>query len=157
MVDALTVLQVSGDQLLLALENGVSQYPRHEGRFPQVSGLSFIFDPSQPGGRRVQSASVNGEPLQRTKRYRLCTKGYVACGKDGYDVLRNAEVLVNQEEGPILSSIVRNHFCACAHSKDNPDGSKSSWAYVTFISDLRHLLLIFLCFPSEDWMESSAR
>lgn len=58
MVDALTVLQVTGEQLVQALENGVSQYPKHEGRFPQVSGLSFSFDPSQPSGRRVVPASV---------------------------------------------------------------------------------------------------
>jgi hypothetical protein len=28
--------QVTGEQLLGALENGVSQWPKHEGRFPQV-------------------------------------------------------------------------------------------------------------------------
>jgi 5'-nucleotidase len=48
MCDALVVLQVTGWQLRVALENGVSQYPRLEGRFPQVSGVSFTFDASLP-------------------------------------------------------------------------------------------------------------
>ncbi len=41
-----------------ALENGVSQWPKLEGRFPQVSGLKFSFDPSKPPGSRVVPGSV---------------------------------------------------------------------------------------------------
>jgi 5'-nucleotidase len=37
MQDPLVVLQVSGEQLHQVLENSVSQYPKLEGRFPQVS------------------------------------------------------------------------------------------------------------------------
>lgn len=36
MMDETIVIEVTGQQLLTALENGVSQYPVHEGRFPQV-------------------------------------------------------------------------------------------------------------------------
>nr|KAG5707492.1 hypothetical protein BaRGS_011996 [Batillaria attramentaria] len=39
--DPLVVIRVSGRQLILALENGVGQYPKKEGRFPQVAGISF--------------------------------------------------------------------------------------------------------------------
>lgn len=37
MLDETVVLQATGQQLLEALENGVSTYPKLEGRFPQVS------------------------------------------------------------------------------------------------------------------------
>ncbi len=69
MVDALTVLRISGQQLLAALENGVCQYPRLEGRFPQVSGLSFIFNPKNPSGHRIltESVRVNGLKLDYGK------------------------------------------------------------------------------------------
>lgn len=129
MVDALTVLEVTGQQVLEALENGVSQYPKHEGRFPQVSGISFSFDPAQPSGRRVVEGSVRvgGEALQLSRTYQLCTKGYIALGKDGYDVFRRAKVLLNYEEGPILNSIVRNYFTSCLKSKDCPDGPTTSY------------------------------
>ena len=46
MLDPLVLLDVTGDQLCQALENGVSQWPKLEGRFPQVSlsrGLSKHF------------------------------------------------------------------------------------------------------------------
>ena len=115
MVDPLWKIEVTGTQVLLALENGVSQYPRLEGRFPQVSGISFTFDPSQPSGSRVSENSVviGGERLQRNKTYTLCTKGYIAAGKDGYDVFRNAKTLLDHEAGIILNSVVRNHFQSC--------------------------------------------
>lgn len=44
---------LEGEQLHKALENGVSQYPKLEGRFPQVSGMTFVFDPDKPPGQRV--------------------------------------------------------------------------------------------------------
>ena len=115
MVDSLTLLELTGKQLITALENGVSQYPRHEGRFPQVSGISFSFDPSQTIGQRVipDGVYVGGKALVMNETYKLCTKGYIAAGKDGYDVFRDCEILITEEEGPILGAIVRNHFAMC--------------------------------------------
>ena len=42
-----------GAVLCEALENSVSMYPRLAGRFPQVAGMSFVFDPDKPVGQRV--------------------------------------------------------------------------------------------------------
>ena len=47
----------AGEDLLKALENGVCMYPKLEGRFPQVAGMSFAFDPSKPPGSRVSFLS----------------------------------------------------------------------------------------------------
>ena len=135
MVDPLAILEVTGRQLVAALENGVSQYPKHEGRFPQVSGIRFSFDPSQPMGGRVlaHSVCVNGTPVEPDHPYRLCTKGYLATGKDGYEVFKEARVLVRQEEGPILDAIIASYLqevndaaCAsksgCGHIRPQVDG-----------------------------------
>ena len=63
--DPVLVLRVTGRILHQVLENGVSQYPKLEGRFPQVGGVAFAFDPSKPGGSRIEASSikVQGEPL----------------------------------------------------------------------------------------------
>lgn len=45
-----------------------------------------------------------------SKTYRLCTKSYLAKGKDGYDCLSGCEVIVNEDDGPQLSTIIQNHF-----------------------------------------------
>ena len=63
------LFMVSGDQIIEALENGVSQYPKLEGRFPQVSGLTFGFDPTLTPGCRVDQSSITigGEHLDKNK------------------------------------------------------------------------------------------
>jgi 5'-nucleotidase len=56
----------------------------------QVAGIRFSFDPSLPAGQRVVPGSVEvaGAPLDPERSYRVATKGYMADGKDGYDVLK---------------------------------------------------------------------
>lgn len=53
MRDPLVVLEVTGRQLLDTLTNAVSAYPKLEGRFVQVAGISFAFDPSKAPALRV--------------------------------------------------------------------------------------------------------
>jgi 5'-nucleotidase len=120
MIDPLVLLEVTGPQLLKCLENGVSQYPKLEGRFPQVSGISFAFDPEKPSGMRVDATFVkigdhylDMDPKSK-KKYRLVTKAYLGNGKDGYDVLANCKQLIDEENGPTLAYAVQNHFAALA-------------------------------------------
>ena len=114
MMDALVLLDVDGDQLHQALENGVSQWPKLEGRFPQVSGITFAFDPSKPPGHRVDPdyVKVGDEYLDKTQQYKLVTKSYLATGKDGYDALAKGTILVDDECAPNLTNAVQNHFKA---------------------------------------------
>ncbi|XP_035221004.1 trifunctional nucleotide phosphoesterase protein YfkN-like isoform X2 [Stegodyphus dumicola] len=114
MMDSLLVISVSGEQLYKALENGVSQYPKLEGRFPQVAGIQFAFDPTKPPGQRIdpQYIKVGDEYLDFSQNYRLVTKSYLCQGKDGYDCLKNSKTLLTEEECPELCTIVQNHFHA---------------------------------------------
>merc|ERR1719348_722901 len=114
MMDPLVLLDVTGEQLCQALENGVSQWPKLEGRFPQVSGITFAFDPSQPAGSRVDPryVKIGDEYVCAHQHYKLVTKAYLALGKDGYDALALAPVLVDEECAPNLTSAVQNHFQA---------------------------------------------
>lgn len=120
MIDPLVLLEVTGPQIVACLENGVSQYPKLEGRFPQVSGVSFAFDPEKPKGKRIDPAFVKiGDEYVETdpkskKRYHLVTKGYLAKGKDGYDMLADCPQLIDDENGPTLTYAVQNHFAALA-------------------------------------------
>ncbi|XP_018022748.1 mannosylglucosyl-3-phosphoglycerate phosphatase isoform X2 [Hyalella azteca] len=114
MLDSLCVLQVTGAVLLQILENGVSQYPKLEGRFPQVAGIQFAFDPNAPPGSRVvrDMVKVGDEYLQLDQTYRLCTKAYMRQGRDGYSMLVDCPVLQDDEQCPMLSTAVQNHFMA---------------------------------------------
>jgi 5'-nucleotidase len=53
---------------------------------------------------------VGDEYLELEQRYRLVTKAYLANGKDGYDALAAAAVIVDEECAPSLTSCVQNHF-----------------------------------------------
>ena len=110
------ILSFPGDQVLACLENGVCMYPKLEGRFPQVSGISFAFDDKKPAGARVDPAfvKIGDEYIDRAKKYHMVTKAYLANGKDGYDVLTEAKQLIDEENGPALTYAVQNHFKAIA-------------------------------------------
>jgi len=47
-------VKLTGRQIREALENGVSAVEESGGRFPQVSGLSFVYSRSAPVGSRVK-------------------------------------------------------------------------------------------------------
>jgi len=112
MLDELCILQLSGTQLLSVLENSVSQYPRLEGRFAQVSGVTFAFDAAKPSGARLISDSIKigGAPIDLSRSYKLCTKDYLRQGKDGYDVFRDAVCLADGEQAGILPTVMRDAF-----------------------------------------------
>lgn len=58
MQDSSVKLRMPGRRVLEALENSVAMWPAREGRFAQVSGIRFAFDPSRPPGQRVVRSSV---------------------------------------------------------------------------------------------------
>ena len=47
-----------GADIVAALENGVTDVPHDEGKFLQVSGITYGFDPEQPPGSRVDPRLV---------------------------------------------------------------------------------------------------
>lgn len=81
--------EVSGETLKAALEHGISQYPEHLAAFPQLSGLTFVFDPKQPSGNRVLEVKIGNEPLRVEGTYLLATKDFTAAGGDGYAMLKD--------------------------------------------------------------------
>ncbi|MGB0800081.1 MAG: bifunctional metallophosphatase/5'-nucleotidase, partial [Planktomarina sp.] len=57
--NTLSTFQASGQMIIDALENGVSQVEEVKGRFPQVAGLKFTWDASVAAGEgRIQEVMV---------------------------------------------------------------------------------------------------
>jgi 5'-nucleotidase len=79
--DPVVVLVVTGKAIFGALENGVSSYPALEGRFPQVSNITFEVDYRKPPNARVRNVTVGDEPIDMKKEYKLATRGYMGRGK----------------------------------------------------------------------------
>lgn len=114
--DPVVVLRLPGQAIVDALENSVSLYPALEGRFPQVSNITFTFYPEKPPGSRITSIKIGSEPLDIDLEYTLATRGYMARGKDGYTSLLAkseggpAEEVVSEENGVLISTIIRQYF-----------------------------------------------
>lgn len=88
---------MSGQTIVEALENAVSGYPTLEGRFPQVSGISFVFDPKRPPFSRVitELVQVADDWLDVKQMYSLCIKSYMYSGCDGFTMFKKCKVVVS--------------------------------------------------------------
>lgn len=112
--NTLVVLTLSGQDLLAALEHGVSAVGLHEGsgRFLQVAGLRYVFDPARPAGKRVVSATVADasgrfSPLDPKANYRLATHSFLARGGDGYTVFQDRGRDVDGDGDPVADLVSR--------------------------------------------------
>jgi len=56
--NGLTIITIRADSLLMALENGVSRVEDVSGRFPQISGIQFSYDPTLPPFERIQKVAI---------------------------------------------------------------------------------------------------
>jgi 2',3'-cyclic-nucleotide 2'-phosphodiesterase (5'-nucleotidase family) len=93
MLDRTVKMKVKGHILRSALENSVSQYPTTSGRFLQVSGLSFKFQPANAKNERVQDIVIdNRGQLIDDEEYTVATKAFVANGKDGFECFVGKDV-----------------------------------------------------------------
>ncbi len=99
--NALVILPLTAAQLVEAMEHSIGYEGVGEvyaGRFPQVSGMRFSFDPARPSGDRVRSLAIvndegevidrvveNGELVGDAARViKVATINFIANGGDGY-------------------------------------------------------------------------
>jgi 2',3'-cyclic-nucleotide 2'-phosphodiesterase (5'-nucleotidase family) len=115
-------LELTGAELLQVLRNGVSRVEDLDGRFPQVSGLRFSYDPRAPRDDRVREVTVGGAPLDPARRYRLATTDYLRQGKDGYELLAQVPVLVDASGAMLLVSVVADAVRRAGTLDIRPDG-----------------------------------
>lgn len=66
--NGLTLLTLTAAEIVALLEHGVSAVPGVSGRFAQISGVEFTYDPDLPAGDRILNAEIvdeNGVGLVR--------------------------------------------------------------------------------------------
>jgi 2',3'-cyclic-nucleotide 2'-phosphodiesterase (5'-nucleotidase family) len=103
--NGLSLVTVTPAELKTLLEHGVSDWLVNstQGKFPQIAGLRFSFDPTQAAGARVRTIVVDDPdgtgplvgpevvyaagaftPEVASRSYRLVTLGFLADGGDAY-------------------------------------------------------------------------
>ncbi|MBV0912696.1 bifunctional metallophosphatase/5'-nucleotidase [Anianabacter salinae] len=118
--NTLSTFQVSGESLVEALENGVSQVEEGAGRFPQVSGMSFAFDPTAEPGSRVSDVMVDGAPIDPAATYGVVSNNYVRNGGDGYRMFVDA--MNAYDFGPDLADVTAEYLAANGPYEPYTDG-----------------------------------
>ena len=105
--NTLVTLDVTGAELLEALEAATFIAPDAIGAFPQVAGIEFTVDTTVPftqgeqyansayfapaeSGSRVTIATVGGEAFDPEAVYTICTNNFIATGGDTYGVFAYA-------------------------------------------------------------------
>lgn len=144
MRDPLVVLEMTGKALLEALENAVSAYPKLEGRFIQVAGISFAFDPTKPPMQRVEKTLVciADEWLNLDQKYAVCVKAYMHGGCDGFTMLADCPILMDSEATPEIGLAIQNHFKAIDVKMGKGRHSKHRQSLVTL--SRRHSMIQML-------------
>lgn len=105
---------MTGAEFKTMLENGVSQMPTAQGRFPQVSGLCFTYDIAAAAGSRVTGAvrqdpvdgSCDGAAVNLTAgtTYSVAINDFMSIGGDGYIAFPSNRVT---SRGITLEEVVR--------------------------------------------------
>ena len=137
-----TVIEATGQQIVDALEVGVSDYPGEHGAFMQVSGLSYAIDPSVPSGlvidakgnfvevkgeRRVKDVMINGKPIDLNGKYTVGGTTYVLKdGGNGLVMFKQSKLLKDgiMTDVDAIMEYVQNHLNAkVKEGYENPYGA----------------------------------
>lgn len=96
------VIELSGEDLMLALEHSVHRYTDGEqrGEFMQMSGIQVAYDMNKPSGMRVIEAKVlcakcqipELQPLDKSQMYKVVTQDFLVNGGDGYEMFMGKSV-----------------------------------------------------------------
>ncbi len=136
----LTLREISGQQLLDALEMGASEYPEENGSFLQVSGLTYTIDATIPstvqlddkgrfvgvaGERRVKNVMVGGKPLDPEGDYRVAGSSFLMKdGGDGMTMFDGSYLLSDAEFSDLdsLESFIEKRGGTIGEGYENPEG-----------------------------------
>lgn len=122
--NTLSTFETTGADMIAALENGVSQVEDGGGRFPQIAGMQFTWDPeAEPGSRIVDvyvASGMDWEPIDPEATYLAVTNNYVRNGGDGYSVFEGAANAY--DFGPDLADVTAEYLAAMGPYEPFTDG-----------------------------------
>jgi 2',3'-cyclic-nucleotide 2'-phosphodiesterase (5'-nucleotidase family) len=105
-------LEISGAQVRQMLEHGFSVGDTGGGRFPQVSGISVVWNPKAAVGARVVEIKVGGQPLDPAQRYTIATNDFLAKGGDGYKIFAGLPRLIDPASAQLMAGQVMAYVTA---------------------------------------------
>ncbi|MFH8366400.1 bifunctional metallophosphatase/5'-nucleotidase [Streptomyces sp. NPDC018031] len=112
----MTVIDLTGEQLLTALRQQVSGANAAQPKILQVSrGFTYTLDLTKTGADRIVTDSVrlDGEPIDPAKTYRVAMNEFLSGGGDGFPVLKEGKnKLVGASDLDVLNAYLGAHSSA---------------------------------------------
>ncbi|MBO6726823.1 MAG: 5'-nucleotidase C-terminal domain-containing protein [Rhizobiaceae bacterium] len=114
--NTLATFELKGADVVASIESGLSQIEDGAGRYPQVSGLRYTYDPSvAPGEGRVTSVEVDNNgtwaPIDPDATYLIATNNFMRGGGDGYELFAS-NASNAYDYGPGLEQVVADYLAA---------------------------------------------
>lgn len=123
--NTLATFQLSGADIIASLENAVSEVEEGGGRFAQVAGLRYTWNPAAEPGSRIVSVEVEGEggfaPIDPETVYGVVTNNFMRGGGDGYAQFRDNGMNA-YDFGPGLEQVVAEYIGANSPYTPYTDG-----------------------------------
>lgn len=114
----MTVLDLTGEQLVTALQQQVSGSNEASPKILQVSeGLTYTLDMTKAGADRVVAGTIrlNGEAIDPAKTYRVAMNEFLAGGGDGFAALgAGTNKLVGASDLDLFNAYLAAHSTAAA-------------------------------------------
>ncbi len=118
--NTLSTFQISGETLMAALENAVSQHEDGSGRFLQIAGMTMTVDLSMEPGSRISDVMIGGVVLDMAATYGAVSNNFVRNGGDGFDMFVSAENAY--DFGPDLADVTAEYIAENAPYQPYTDG-----------------------------------
>ncbi|KIJ67333.1 hypothetical protein HYDPIDRAFT_84404 [Hydnomerulius pinastri MD-312] len=128
--NAFVVKRLTSRTILTALENAVCDVI--DGRFFQVSGMTFSIDSHRPVGSRVHNVYLSPDhtsgvptspprpkvPLKDDQEYTVTMVAFIAAGFDGYTLFKDSPTLVGEEGAMTDASLLMQIFRGNTHADE---------------------------------------
>ena len=113
--NTLATFQLTGADVVAALENGASQIEEGAGRFVQVAGLKYTITSANAAGSRISDVQVMKDgawaPIDPAATYGVVSNNYVRSGGDGFEVFAT-KAQNPYDFGPDLADVLAEYLAA---------------------------------------------
>lgn len=106
--DSTVTVQLSGQEVIDALEHGVSRVESVAGLFLHVSNMSYGFNPAKPRGQRLTFVRYGGDELDPNASLSVAMTNFIAEGGDGYSMLQSAPRLARDQSFILWERVMNN-------------------------------------------------
>lgn len=87
------IIELTGADVIAAIENGITDYPVSKGAFPHIAGMTVTFDSTKEAGSRVVEILVDGVAIDEAATYTLATNDFLVAGGDAYTMFKGKNVV----------------------------------------------------------------